>query len=182
MRHEASPATNDFFLTIPVLCAVAGAIACKAVNATPVPLKDVSEHPFLCGLTHEHLQILADYVMRVHFEAGDIIFHKGDPANRFYLVMAGRVAVEDESRDREHQVVVQTIGPGDVLGWSWLFPPYYFEFAARALEPTEMMFFYGTRLRDLCEDNRDLGYELLKRVAKVVIQRLSSVEKQFLRG
>jgi len=152
----------------------------SGMNATPAALKEVSEHPFLRGLIHEHLQILSDHAMRVHFDSGDVIFHKGDPANRFYLLMTGRVAIEDESRNHENRVTVQTIGAGDVLGWSWFFPPYYFGFDARALEPTQMMFFYGTRLRDLCEENPDLGYELLKRVAKIVIQRLNSVEKQLI--
>jgi CRP-like cAMP-binding protein len=117
--------------------------------------------------------------MRIHFSAGDIIFHEGDPANRFYLLIKGKVSLET-ARDEKH-VTVQTIHGGDVLGWSWLFPPYYTHFAARAVEPTEAMFFYGTRLRDMCENDHDLGYEMLSRIAKVVIDRLVAAQKQLVR-
>jgi CRP-like cAMP-binding protein len=75
---------------------------------------------------------------------------------------------------------IQTIGPGDVLGWSWLFPPYYWNFDARALEPTTAIFFYGTRLRDECEQDKALGYELMKRMTAVAIQRLQATRRQLL--
>lgn len=114
--------------------------------------------------------------MRIHFDAGDTIFRKGDPANRFYLLIKGKVVVGTE-RD-EKRVIVQTISGGDVLGWSWLFPPYYTHFDARALESTEAMFFYGTRLRDMCEKDHDLGYEILLRISKVVIDRLAAAQNQ----
>jgi CRP/FNR family transcriptional regulator, cyclic AMP receptor protein len=146
------------------------------MNATPIALSDVAEHPFLRGLSEAHLETLAACAMRVRFNPGDFIFRKGDPANRFYLLITGKVVIEAELG--ETRATVQTISGGDVLGWSWLFPPYYFEFQARALETTEMMFFYGTRLRDLCDETPELGYQVLTRVAKVVIDRLVSTEKQ----
>ena len=68
----------------------------------------------------------------------------------------------------------QIIGDGDVLGWSWLFPPFYSHFEARALEPTQSIFLYATRLREECERNYELGYELMKRTVAVVIQRLQA--------
>ena len=68
----------------------------------------------------------------------------------------------------------QTIGDGDVLGWSWLFPPFYSHFGARALEPTQSIFLYGTRLREECKQNYEFGYTLMKRTVAVVIQRLQA--------
>ena len=86
----------------------------------------------------------------------------------------------ESNRREEAPVAVQVIGPGDVLGWSWLFPPYYWHFDARALVPTTAIFFYGTRLREQCEADHDLGYELMKRVTAVVIRRLQATREQSL--
>ena len=139
----------------------------------------IAEHPFLRGLKPEHLRLLADSAMRMHYNAGELIFCEGDPANRFYLIEQGRVSLESHRRD-EAPVAVQVIGPGDVLGWSWLFPPYYWHFDARALEPTTAIFFYGTRLREQCEEDHDFGYEMMKRMTQVVIRRLQATRKQLL--
>ena len=139
----------------------------------------ISEHPFLRGLKPKHLRALADNSMRMRYDAGEFIFREGDPANRFYLIEQGRVSLESHRQD-ELAVSIQTIGAGDVLGWSWLFPPYYWRFDARVLEPTTALFFYGTRLRDQCEEDHDLGYELMKRMTQVVIQRLQATRKELL--
>src|SRR5262249_54630950 len=127
----------------------------------------------------EHLRVLTDNAMRLHYEPGDLIFGEGDPANRFYLIEKGKVSLESPRQD-EASVPIQTIGPGDVLGWSWLFPPYRWHFDARAVERTTAIFFYGTRLREACENDHDLGYELMKRMTQVVIQRLQATRKQLL--
>lgn len=75
---------------------------------------------------------------------------------------------------------IQTLGPGDVLGWSWLFPPYYWHFDARALEPTEAVFFHGTPLREECESDHDLGYELVKRMSAVMMRRRQATRRSLL--
>ena len=139
----------------------------------------IMEHPFLKGLKPEHLRLLADNAMRMHYEPGELIFRQGHPANRFYLIEQGSVSLESPRRD-EPPVAIQIIGPGDVLGWSWLFPPYSWNFDARAIEPTTAIFLYGTRLLEQCEENRDFGYEMMKRMASVVIHRLQSTRKRLL--
>lgn len=139
----------------------------------------IAELPFLAGLNSKHLQTLADNAMQSHFDTGELIFREGDPANRFYLIQRGQVALESSPKDRP-AVRIQTIGAGDVLGWSWLFPPFYWHFDARALEPTSAIFFYGTRLREACESDHDLGYELMKRMAGVMLQRLQATRSQLL--
>ena len=90
----------------------------------PDLLQKIAAQPFFKGLNAEHLKILAGDAMHTQFTPGQIIFREGDPANRFYLIEEGRVSLESHRRD-EVPVAVQVIGPGDVLGWSWLFPPYY---------------------------------------------------------
>src|SRR6185369_15417955 len=136
-------------------------------------------HPFLAGMKPEHLRSLKDSAMMMFYQPEEVIFREGDPANRFYLVQKGKVTLESNRRESE-PVRIQTIGPGDVLGWSWLFPPYYWHFDARALEPTEAIFFYGTRLREQCEQDHDLGYELMKRMTSVIIQRLQATRRHLL--
>lgn len=137
----------------------------------------IAAHPFLQGLKPEHLRLLAENALRMRYGAGDLIFREGDPANRFYLIEQGRVSVESPQRDRA-PVTVQVIGPGDVLGWSWLFQPYYWHFDARALEPTTAIFFYGTRLREQCEQDHEFGFAMMKRTAQVLIQRLQATRKE----
>jgi CRP-like cAMP-binding protein len=136
-------------------------------------------HPFLAGLKPEHLRTLDECKMKVRYEPGETIFREGDPANRFYLIDRGRVALESR-RDPKGAVLLQHLGPGDVLGWSWLFPPYVWQFDARAVEPTEATFYYGTRLREHCEEDHDLGFELLKRMTAVVIRRLQAARERLL--
>jgi len=148
----------------------------SAVKAVENVIRD---HPFLRGLKPAHLLLLSDNAMRMRYEANDRIFREGDPANRFYLIEQGQVSLQSRRPDGS-PVVVQILGPGEVLGWSWLFPPYYWHFDAQALAPTTAIFFYGTRLREQCELDHDFGYEMMKRMTQVVIHRLQAARKQLI--
>ena len=151
-----------------------------ALAATTATLEhSVASHPFLHGLKPGHQHLLVESAIRMEYPAGKFIFHEGEPANRFYLIESGRVALESHLRDGP-PVEVQVIGPGEALGWSWLFPPCHWNFDARVLEPTTVIFFYGSRLRVQCELDHELGYELMKRRAQVVIQRLQHTRRQLL--
>jgi CRP/FNR family transcriptional regulator, cyclic AMP receptor protein len=114
--------------------------------------------------------------MKMQFETGRQIFHEGEPSNRFYLILEGKVEVESES-ENDDKVSIGTLGPGDGLGWSWLFPPHYVQFSMRAIEPTKAIFLYGTRLQQQCEDDHDFGYELMKRFAKEAIKNLKNIQQ-----
>jgi CRP-like cAMP-binding protein len=133
--------------------------------------------PFFRGLHLGELQTLADYSMRASFLAGQMVFREGELANRFYLILSGRVALES-SIDKRESICIETLGPGDVIGWSWFFPPYHWHFNARALEPVNAIFFYGTRLREHCETDHELGYALLTRMAAVMLDRLQATRRQ----
>lgn len=139
----------------------------------------VAAHPFVRGMSAGHARILADCAMFTRFEAGQTVFREGEIANRFYLIRKGTVSLEAQASGGE-AVMVQAITAGGVLGWSWLFAPYYWHFSARALEPTEAIFFYGTRLRERCEADRGFGYELMRRMSAVLIDRLQSTLKESL--
>lgn len=141
--------------------------------------ESIRRHPFLKGMSAEHLKILTEASMRAEFKAGEIVFREGDPANRFYLIESGKVELESRKQDQS-PVHIQTIGQGDVLGWSWLYPPYYWNFEAAATEPTKAIFFYGTRLREKCDEDPRFGLELMKRMSAVMLQRLQATRKQLL--
>jgi len=117
--------------------------------------------------------------MLTEFKAGELIFKEGDPANRFYIIQSGEVQLESERGDGP-PVAIQTIGAGDVLGWSWLFPPYYWHFDARALTDTKAIFFYGTWLRDSCERDHDFGYAMLRRMSAIVVERLQAARRRII--
>jgi CRP/FNR family transcriptional regulator, cyclic AMP receptor protein len=134
-------------------------------------------HPFLQGLNAGHLVTLAECAMLTEFTPGQVIFREGEMANRFYLVLEGHVTLEAEAPDRA-PVAVDTVSSGDVLGWSWLFAPYCWNFTARAVEPVRAVFFYGTWLRERCAQDPALGYELMRRTAGVVIRRLQAARQQ----
>lgn len=140
----------------------------------------VANHPFVQGMSPAHLRILTECAMFTQFEAGQIVFHEGEIANRFYLIQHGKVSLETRA-DENGVITIQTLGAGDALGWSWLFAPYYWHFNACALEKTKAIFFYGTRLREQCEEDREFGYELMKRVAAVLMQRVQVAVREALR-
>jgi CRP-like cAMP-binding protein len=95
------------------------------------------------------------------------------------LIESGKVALKSGSGFGD-PVMIEAIGPGDLLGWSWMFPPHIWQFTARAVESTTAIFFYGTILREHCEKDHSLGYELFKRMSAVMIKRLQAARKQML--
>jgi CRP/FNR family transcriptional regulator, cyclic AMP receptor protein len=139
----------------------------------------VALHPFLVGMNPTQLGLLTDCAIPVHFKKGQTILREGELANRFYLIESGNVVLES-GEGFGNPVIVETIGPGDLLGWSWMFPPYVWHFTARAAEPTEAIFFYGTILREYCERDHSLGYELFKRITPIMMKRLQSARRRML--
>jgi CRP/FNR family transcriptional regulator, cyclic AMP receptor protein len=153
----------------------------KTTRRRAVCTEDWRKHPFLQGLTDAQIAKLAEFAMQVEFEPGKRIFHEGDIANRFYLLLDGQVSLETEARDGK-PVTIKTLGRGDVLGWSWLFPPYQWNFTARAVTPVKAVFFYGTWLREECETDLALGFELLKRMSQILLHRLQATRRRLVDG
>ena len=139
----------------------------------------VAPHPFLAGMNRAQLALLTDCAMATHFKKRQTILREGDFANRFYLIESGKVVLESGYGFGD-PVMIETIGAGDLLGWSWMFPPYVWQFTARAVEPTTAIFFYGTILRECCEKEQSLGYELFKRMSVVMMKRLQAARKRML--
>jgi CRP/FNR family transcriptional regulator, cyclic AMP receptor protein len=139
----------------------------------------VALHPFLAGMNRTQLALLRECAMATRFKRRETILREGEFANRFYLIESGKVVLESGAGSGK-PLVIETIGPGDLLGWSWMFPPYVWQFTARAVEPTTAVFFYGTILREYCEKDHSLGYELFKRMSAVMLRRLQAARKQML--
>lgn len=139
----------------------------------------LAEHPFLKGLEPQHLKIIVGCASNVRFDTGQFILREGEEANNFYIIRHGKVSLEIYTPDRG-PITIQTIEEGDVLGWSWLIPPYHWHYDARALELTRAIALDGKCLRMKCEQDHNLGYELLKRFAHIITQRLEATRLQLM--
>jgi CRP/FNR family transcriptional regulator, cyclic AMP receptor protein len=139
----------------------------------------IREHPFFKGLEERYIQLIVGCAKNARFPEGQVIFREGDAADQFYFIRQGLVAVELMIPHRG-PVTVQTIGEGDVLGWSWLLAPYRWHFDARTLQPTSALVFDGQCLRGKCEEDHDLGYELLKRFTHLISERLDATRLQLM--
>jgi CRP-like cAMP-binding protein len=141
----------------------------------------LAAQPFLKGLSKPQLEMLSNNALEVEFPAGKLIFSEGQAANRFYVILKGEVALESAAAKKGvPPSLIQVIKTGDVIGWSWLFPPYKWNFDARAVKPTKAIIFFAATLRKQCETDPRLGYEVMKRVSKVVIRRLQATRWQLL--
>jgi CRP/FNR family transcriptional regulator, cyclic AMP receptor protein len=139
----------------------------------------IAEHPFFKGMEMPHLKLLVSCASNVRFEPGQFVFREGAEANQFYLIRHGRVTLEIHAPPRG-SIIIQTLGEGDVLGWSWLFPPYRWKFSAKAIESTRAIALDGKCLRGKSEEDHDLGYELQKRFARVIQERLQATRLQLI--
>ena len=137
----------------------------------------IAEQRLFSNLRQEQLRLLSTFAMEVQYGPDEWIFREGDPANRFFILLKGYVSIEVEC-EAGGAVPIRTLGPGDDLGWAWLFPPYRMHFSARATGPVRAIFFYGTRLCEECEQDHELGFQLMKRVAEVLVQNLKAIERR----
>ena len=140
-----------------------------------MPLQNQLEtHPFLKGLSPQHLRALASCASEMHVEKDQFVIKEGAPADNSYLVLKGRVELEVYVASRGG-VPVEAVESGGVIGWSWLMSDNNWHFDARALEATHLIALDGKRMRALCQENPMLGYELLKRYMPIIQHRLESL-------
>jgi len=139
----------------------------------------IGDHPFTKELKSDYLQTIAGCGRNVIFNPGDRIFREGEPADHFYLLRHGRVALEISAPDR-NTIRVQTLGAGELVGASWLVPPYRWLWDARALEPTRAVELNAVCLREKCDADHGFGYELMKRLAPAIGKRLQAARLQLL--
>lgn len=139
----------------------------------------LAEHPLFRDLSPAYVTLLSGCASNVRFAAGERIFRQGENADRCYLIRHGKVSVEICS-PTDGPVTVQTLGPGEVLGWSWLFPPYRWHFDARATESSTAIALDGKCLRGKCDKDPKLGYELMKRLSALIHARMQAARLQIM--
>jgi CRP/FNR family cyclic AMP-dependent transcriptional regulator len=133
----------------------------------------LAAHPFLRGMSRDHLAVLAEAASDVMFAPRDRLFDDGGTACRFWLIQSGFVAL-DLLVPGEGRVRIDTVGMGELVGWSWLFPPYKCAFGAVAASPVEAFEFDARAVRAQCAADPAFGYELTRRLAEVLAKRLQS--------
>jgi CRP/FNR family cyclic AMP-dependent transcriptional regulator len=137
----------------------------------------IAAEPFFARMERDHLDLVAGCARNAQFAAGELILQEGTPADSFLLLTHGRAAVEVYVPGSGPRVV-HTAGPGDPLGWAWLFPPHRWRNDARALELVRAIVFDGRCLRDKASADHDFGYELMQRFASLVINELEESRLQ----
>jgi len=139
----------------------------------------VAESPIFTGMDKAYLELIAGCGQNTGFEAGQYLFREGGQADTFYLVRHGRVLLETFVPGRG-ALTIETVDAGDVVGWSWLVPPYRWHFDARALDIVRAVAFDGACLRGKCENDHSFGFELLSRFSPVMLERLQATRLQLL--
>lgn len=137
------------------------------------------ESRLFADLPEEHLATIAGCATTAQFEEGAYLFREGDAADTFYVIRSGSVVLETHVPGRG-AALLMTLHDEDVLGWSWLFAPYRWHLDARALQPVRALAFDGACLRQKAMDDHDLGYELMRRFAEVIVSRLQATRMQLL--
>ena len=148
---------------------------------TPVETLEplLRSHEFFQGLDPAYFPLLLSCASNVRFGEGTFLFREGEPAHRFFLIRRGKVALEIAAPSRG-SITIQTVAEGDVVGFSWLVPPYTWQFDARAVAPTVAVSLDGRCLRGKCEEDTRLGFYLMQRVAAVAVRRLQAARLQLL--
>lgn len=135
--------------------------------------------PFFKGLGKEYIDRLCSHVKAKHLQAGDVVFSQDDKASSFFVIREGQVEVQIPSIYGA-PIVVQTLGKNQVLGWSWLLPPYKWHFEARASQDSVILEFDGEALRKQCEEDARMGYELMKHFAALMADRVQAARMRVL--
>jgi CRP/FNR family transcriptional regulator, cyclic AMP receptor protein len=135
--------------------------------------------PVFAGLQEGQLALIAGCARNARLAAGELLFGQGEPADRFFLIRHGRVALEVYAPGRP-PIIVETLEDGEVVGWSWLFAPYRWQLDARAQLDCGLIEFDGACLRGKCDADHELGYQLMSRFAANVVDRLQATRVQLL--
>ncbi|HMF19511.1 MAG TPA: cyclic nucleotide-binding domain-containing protein [Gemmataceae bacterium] len=139
----------------------------------------MSSHPFLNGLGEQYRTLLSSEARPFTATPGELLAREGEPAKKYFLIQAGHVALDLHAPGRG-VVSIQTVGPGEVVGWSWLVPPNRWQFDCRAVDSVGGLVLDADWLRQKCEQDHELGYHLLKELVKVIGNRLAATRVQLL--
>uniref|UniRef100_A0A832MKZ8 Cyclic nucleotide-binding domain-containing protein n=1 Tax=Eiseniibacteriota bacterium TaxID=2212470 RepID=A0A832MKZ8_UNCEI len=139
----------------------------------------LAEVEFFRGMKQEHLALVAGCAQNVRYDRGEFAGRVGDPADKFWVVREGRMALELHTPNRG-AITIATMTEGDVVGFSWLLPPYQLRFDVHVLQPTRALMFDGACLRGKCVADPSLGLDLYQRVTRIIAERLEAMSLQLL--
>jgi CRP/FNR family transcriptional regulator, cyclic AMP receptor protein len=139
----------------------------------------IAESPTFEGLPKEQLEFIAGCAWNERIPAGTLVLREGERAERFFLIRHGTVSLEIDAPGRG-PLLIQTLHDGEVVGWSWLFAPHRWAMDGRAITDCSVVAFDGTCVRGKCEADHELGYELMKRFAANLIDRLQGTRMQLI--
>jgi CRP-like cAMP-binding protein len=137
------------------------------------------ERSLFVGLDPRYREEIMDCAHEVRTDQGSFLMREGEAANYFYIITRGKVALEVHE-PAAGTIMIETLEPGEVLGWSWLFPPYRWHFDVRALEEVHAVAFDGRCIRGKCQAHPELGYQLMERFARVMMERLQATRLRLL--
>ena len=137
------------------------------------------EHPFFKRMEVAHIELIAGCGKNEHYDEGAYLFKEGAPADYFYIIRQGHLALESTCPGKG-AITLETLNENEVVGWSWLFEPYRWSYSGRAIQDCRVTALDGKCLRGKCENDPILGYELLKRFSKIIISRLQESRLQIL--
>ena len=137
------------------------------------------EHPLFKGLDNTHLRMISECAAEIEFRPGEYIYKEAEAAKYFYLIRRGKVALSIHTPGGE-PIVIETLQGGELFGWSWAVPPYLRHFDAMAIEQTTAIILDGKCLRQKCEADLKLGYELQKRITYLLEKLLHSTKLQLI--
>ncbi len=135
------------------------------------------DHPFLLGMPKEFLEVATEHGTEIELEAEEMLFREGEAAERFYLILSGKVALEISAADHP-RITVETVGTGEVLGWSWLISPRRWTLDARTVKPTRLIALNAPDLQRYFSQHPELGYRFLLRLLPVIAERLDATRIQ----
>lgn len=147
--------------------------------STPSIEDRIATSAFFSGLSADAIRFLAANAKARRLAAGDVLFHHGERADRFFLVSSGRVAVEVVAIAGP-TLELQELQAGSILGWSWLIAPHTWSFQARAKTDTELLEFDGEAVLARCEESAEFGYQLLKRFSALMSERLEFARRRMM--
>jgi CRP-like cAMP-binding protein len=139
----------------------------------------LAQHPFFNGMDDEYIEFLAGAAVESKIDEGDMLFRQGKPADRFYLLRSGEVSVQVPALVGP-VLEIQRLGEGELLGWSWLIPPYMWNFQARVEADSTILEFDGPAVLAHCEEDPRFGFELLKRFAALMSERLGAARQKMM--
>jgi CRP/FNR family cyclic AMP-dependent transcriptional regulator len=159
------------------MMAVPGAMEGADMSSTQTPI--LAGHQFTRGMPAGYVAVLSGAAKHIKVPARHRLFEEGGTADRFWLIQAGQVALDMHVPGRG-LVVIETLGMGDVIGWSWLHPPYQWRLGAIAMRPTQAYEVDGPAVRQMCADDAGFGYELTRRFLTIVVNRLQATRTRLL--